>query len=96
MCRVEGEAIECWITEGEKHLKFLSIYTHNFSKSLYTNPLASAELLMGYRAKKEVEPSWLALSFSETWTKFPKNESNENYHARHRRFNLYSAPQAQN
>lgn len=57
MCRVEGEAIECWITEGEKHLKFLSIYTHNFSKSLYTNPLASAELLMGYRAKKEVVPS---------------------------------------
>jgi len=65
---VQGGRGSYWVLNyrEEKHLKFLSIYTHNFSKSLYTNPLASAELLMGYRAKKEVEPSSPALSLSET------------------------------
>lgn len=68
---VQGGRGSYWVLNyrGEKHLKFLSIYTHNFSKSLCTNPLASAELLTGYRAKKEVE---LAISLSETWRKFPK------------------------
>lgn len=51
---VLGGRVSYWVLNyrGEKHLKFLSIYTHNFSKSLYTNPLASAELLTGYGAKK--------------------------------------------